>query len=132
MTFGEFIEHLEKRPGMYVAEVSFDTITSYLLGYQACCRVLKVDDPLEGFYELVQCRVGRYNALHWSQGIRYFFAEDEADAIAYVFSFIRDLQRIRDERGLDWLISEFDRLKKRKRARAKNACWPFKAKEIRG
>ena len=132
MTFGEFIEHLEKRPGMYVGEASFDRITTYLLGYQACCCVLEAEDPLAGLHELIQCRVGRYNASHWPQGIRHFFAEDEADAIDYVFSSIRDLQCIRDERGLDWLMSEFARLKERKRARAKNPHWPFKAKEIRG
>jgi hypothetical protein len=129
MTFGEFIEHLERRPGMYVGEVSFDRIASYLLGYGACCAVLEVDDPLEGLHELIQCRVGRYHALHWQQGIQYFFAGNEADAIDYVFSSIRDLQRIKDERGLDWLISEFERLKKRKRARAKNPNWPFKGRE---
>lgn len=129
MTFGEFIEHLERRPGMYVGEVSFDRITSYLMGYQACCSILEVDDPLAGLYELIQCRVGRFHALHWPQGIRYFFAEDEANAIDYVFSSIRDLQRIKDERGLNWLLSEFARLKERKRARAKNPHWPFKERE---
>lgn len=124
MTFSEFIDHLEARPGMYLGEVTFEKLESYLLGYQICCNVNGIDDPFDGLSELLQCRVGRQHPLGWIGGIKHFFAQDEQHAIELVFSAIHDLHRIKDEKGLDWLKSEFHRMKSLKRARAMNPEWP--------
>ena len=125
----EFIEHLEARPGMYLGEVSFEKLESYLLGYQACCAVNDLDDPFEGLSELIQCRVGRQHPLGWIGGIRHFFAQSEEHGIELVFAAIDDLQRIKEERGLVWLKTEFDRMKSLKRARPMNPQWPSKRQE---
>ena len=125
MTFTGFIEGLEKRTGMYVGEVTFQTVSTYLLGYQMCCHVHHLDDPFDGIDELIRCRLGRRCSLHWTYIIRQFFAEDEESAIPLIFSSIHDLQRLKAEKGRAWLKSESDRMEKFKRARPVNPSWPF-------
>ena len=122
-----FIERSEKRPSMWMGEVTIEAVSAYLLGFQACCFVQEFDDPLDGMRELIQCRLGRPCALDWTQVIRQFFSEGEDGAIRLISSSIHDLQRLKNEKGRNWLRSEFDRLQKLKRARPVNPSWPFPA-----
>lgn len=124
MTFDDFIDHLEARPGMYLGDVTFERLESYLLGYQAACNVNGMDDPFDGISELIQCRVGHLHPLGWMGGIRHFLADDDVQAIDLVFSSIHDLQKIQADKGLEWLKSEFKRMKNLKRPRSMNPLWP--------
>ncbi|HEY1121961.1 MAG TPA: hypothetical protein VGE67_10190 [Haloferula sp.] len=112
---------------MYVAPSTFDCIATYLDGYQACCAVNGLEDPFDGLRELIQCRVGRQCATHWTHAIRHFFAASEEAAVPLIFASIHDLHRIKEEKGLEWLKSEFERMKHLQRARPMNPSWPFKA-----
>jgi hypothetical protein len=127
MTFTEFIEGLEKRPGMWMKEATIEAVSAYLFGYQTCCFVHDLDDPLDGMHELIQCRLGRPCSIGWTYAIRQFLTEDEESAIRLIFSSIHDLQRLKTEKGRDWLRSEFDRMRKLKRARPVNLSWPLPA-----
>lgn len=124
-SFIDFLDVFEKRTGMFLAPVTFDGICAYLEGYQACCWVERLEDPLEGMRELIQCRLGRQSPLQWAFVIQQFFVEDEDAAIPIVFSSIRDLHRIKREKGLEWLKAEFEGMQTFKRARPLNLSWPF-------
>lgn len=70
----ELIGNLNRRGGMYVQPVTYDTLVAYLLGYDHALASLDQPSELEPFSNWLDKKVGHECSLHWSGVIRSVFA----------------------------------------------------------
>lgn len=106
ISFGEHLELIRTRPGMYGLDGSYGSYVTYLYGYDAGTQ----GSALLGFREWLLLKLGRQSSFVWSSlitelavpgasgsfGYRGLDEEQNQTAVQALFQFLRDFLRDRD------------------------------------
>ncbi len=94
----ELMHNLERRGDMYVQPFNYDTLVSYLSGYDHGGMVSGGESFLDAFRDWLHDRIGHHCALHWSVVVRDLFANRSAEqAVPVLFQLLRQFFREKKE-----------------------------------
>lgn len=118
--FYKAMEHFRKRPGMYVGNVSYEKIVSYIAGYDHCSGNRDGKGILDGFREWVNLEVGCYGNLHWSWIILNMLGgNDEERAIECLFELFDSFYQAVITEGVESIKARAKKMERARWARAR-------------
>lgn len=98
-SYHEFLQQIQKKPGLYIGNASISNLYMFLTGYQFARRQLNVpisaeEQEFQRFQPWLQEKFGLKTSQSWSQ-IILFYSADERDAFDRFFHLLDEfLQEI--------------------------------------
>ena len=89
--FAALLDRLERRAGMYIYPVSYETLVAYLSGYDGAKVESGAPSIIEAFREWLHGRVGHHCSMYWAAVVREEFAGgDSRRAVPQLFGLFRE------------------------------------------